>query len=194
MHPLMAVLLTVNFQIDSSCLLLVLRLFVICSGGCQISPASFYLSGKVKRVSKPIDTKQKPLSTRFGPEAIIDTTDDYTRLALDTLAYCSMSYRWNAFASTEFNCTNQPTCHSLNSFYTVRSLRYHSSTIHTNYYCPCLAGNSATIRPSDDRLPQRMFCPIQPANCRTGSHDRCNGEILGGHKIHDRSCQQECVV
>jgi cytochrome P450/NADPH-cytochrome P450 reductase len=34
---------------------------------------------------------------RFGPEAIIDPSDDFTRLALDTLAFCTMSYRLNSF-------------------------------------------------------------------------------------------------
>ncbi|KAJ8488103.1 hypothetical protein ONZ45_g14089 [Pleurotus djamor] len=34
---------------------------------------------------------------RFGPENVIDPTDDFTRVALDTLAYCTMSYRMNSF-------------------------------------------------------------------------------------------------
>ncbi|KAF7973316.1 hypothetical protein HWV62_15559 [Athelia sp. TMB] len=34
---------------------------------------------------------------RFGPENIIDPSDDFTRLALDTLAFCTMSYRLNSF-------------------------------------------------------------------------------------------------
>ena len=34
---------------------------------------------------------------RFGPENIIDPTDDFTRLALDTIALCTMSYRLNSF-------------------------------------------------------------------------------------------------
>ncbi|KAJ7640087.1 fatty acid hydroxylase [Mycena polygramma] len=34
---------------------------------------------------------------RFGPEAIIDPAEDFTRVALDTIAYCSMSYRLNSF-------------------------------------------------------------------------------------------------
>ncbi|KAJ7771297.1 fatty acid hydroxylase [Mycena maculata] len=34
---------------------------------------------------------------RFGPQAAIDPSDDYTRLTLDTIAYCSMSYRLNSF-------------------------------------------------------------------------------------------------
>ncbi|KAF4598867.1 hypothetical protein EYR38_007278 [Pleurotus pulmonarius] len=34
---------------------------------------------------------------RFGSENIIDPTDDFTRVALDTLAYCTMSYRMNSF-------------------------------------------------------------------------------------------------
>ncbi|KAJ7077036.1 cytochrome P450 [Mycena epipterygia] len=31
---------------------------------------------------------------RFGPEAVIDPSDDFTRVALDTIAYCSRSYRF----------------------------------------------------------------------------------------------------
>lgn len=34
---------------------------------------------------------------RFGPEYRIDPTDDFTRLALDTIALCSMHYRLNSF-------------------------------------------------------------------------------------------------
>lgn len=34
---------------------------------------------------------------RFGPEHRIDPTDDFTRLALDTIALCSMHYRINSF-------------------------------------------------------------------------------------------------
>jgi cytochrome P450/NADPH-cytochrome P450 reductase len=34
---------------------------------------------------------------RFGPETVINSTDDFTRVALDTLAYCTMSYRLNSF-------------------------------------------------------------------------------------------------
>ncbi|KAJ7292600.1 fatty acid hydroxylase [Mycena rebaudengoi] len=40
---------------------------------------------------------------RFGPEAVIDPSDDFTRLALDTISYCSMSHRLNSFYSE-----NQP--------------------------------------------------------------------------------------
>ncbi|KAF8148143.1 fatty acid hydroxylase [Mycena galopus ATCC 62051] len=34
---------------------------------------------------------------RFGPDQIIDPSDDFTRVALDTIAYCSMSHRLNSF-------------------------------------------------------------------------------------------------
>ncbi|KAK7038997.1 hypothetical protein VNI00_010389 [Paramarasmius palmivorus] len=34
---------------------------------------------------------------RFGPDHIIDPSDDLTRVALDTIALCSMSYRLNSF-------------------------------------------------------------------------------------------------
>ncbi|KAJ7818311.1 cytochrome P450 [Mycena olivaceomarginata] len=36
---------------------------------------------------------------RFGPNAIIDPSDDFTRVALDTIAYCLMSHRLNSFYS-----------------------------------------------------------------------------------------------
>ncbi|KAJ7470117.1 cytochrome P450 [Mycena galericulata] len=38
---------------------------------------------------------------RFGPQAVIDPSDDFTRLTLDTIAYCAMSYRVNSFYTTE---------------------------------------------------------------------------------------------
>ncbi|KAJ7146594.1 fatty acid hydroxylase [Mycena epipterygia] len=34
---------------------------------------------------------------RFGPTAVIDPSEDFTRVALDAIAYCSMSYRLNSF-------------------------------------------------------------------------------------------------
>ncbi|KAK1223348.1 hypothetical protein PQX77_013780 [Marasmius sp. AFHP31] len=34
---------------------------------------------------------------RFGPDHVIDPSDDFTRVALDTIALCSMSYRLNSF-------------------------------------------------------------------------------------------------
>ncbi|KDQ16569.1 hypothetical protein BOTBODRAFT_129916 [Botryobasidium botryosum FD-172 SS1] len=34
---------------------------------------------------------------RFGPEHVIDPTDDFTRLTLDTVALCVMNYRFNSF-------------------------------------------------------------------------------------------------
>ncbi|KAK0481963.1 fatty acid hydroxylase [Armillaria luteobubalina] len=34
---------------------------------------------------------------RFGPNEVINPSTDFTRVALDTIAYCSMSYRLNSF-------------------------------------------------------------------------------------------------
>lgn len=38
-------------------------------------------------------------SNSFGPNAIIDPSDDFIRVALDMIAYCSMSHRLNSFYS-----------------------------------------------------------------------------------------------
>ncbi|KAL4884295.1 cytochrome P450 [Aspergillus karnatakaensis] len=40
---------------------------------------------------------------RYGPESEIMVTDDFTRLTLDTLALCSMGYRFNSYYSTEMH-------------------------------------------------------------------------------------------
>lgn len=34
---------------------------------------------------------------RFGPDYVIDPTDDFTRLALDTVGLCTFHYRLNSF-------------------------------------------------------------------------------------------------
>ncbi|KAF7312594.1 Fatty acid hydroxylase [Mycena indigotica] len=38
---------------------------------------------------------------RFGSDTALDPSDDFTRVAFDTISYCSMSYRMNSFYSSE---------------------------------------------------------------------------------------------
>ncbi|KAI1440699.1 cytochrome P450 [Annulohypoxylon stygium] len=40
---------------------------------------------------------------RYGPNHPIEVTDDFTRLALDTLALCSMGYRFNSYYTSELH-------------------------------------------------------------------------------------------
>ncbi|KAF3070556.1 hypothetical protein GL218_00250 [Daldinia childiae] len=40
---------------------------------------------------------------RYGPSNPIDVTEDFTRLALDTLALCSMGYRFNSYYTSELH-------------------------------------------------------------------------------------------
>ncbi|KAK0947242.1 hypothetical protein LTR29_001197 [Friedmanniomyces endolithicus] len=40
---------------------------------------------------------------RYGADYVIPTTDDFTRLTLDTLALCAMNYRFNSFYSEEMH-------------------------------------------------------------------------------------------
>ena len=40
---------------------------------------------------------------RFGPNAVIDVTDDMTRLTLDTIALCAFDYRFNSFYQREMH-------------------------------------------------------------------------------------------
>ncbi|KAL7623677.1 hypothetical protein AAE478_005229 [Parahypoxylon ruwenzoriense] len=40
---------------------------------------------------------------RYGPEHPIEVADDFTRLALDTLALCSMGYRFNSYYTSELH-------------------------------------------------------------------------------------------
>jgi cytochrome P450 / NADPH-cytochrome P450 reductase len=54
---------------------------------------------------------------RFGPEAIIDPTIDYTKIAFDTIALCSMSYRYVLSVYFILSMILIATTRSLNSFY-----------------------------------------------------------------------------
>jgi len=40
---------------------------------------------------------------RFGPDAVITPTDDFTRLTLDTISLCSFNYRLNSFYHDELH-------------------------------------------------------------------------------------------
>ena len=40
---------------------------------------------------------------RYGPDTPIHVTDDFTRLALDTIALCSMGYRFNSYYSEKMH-------------------------------------------------------------------------------------------
>ncbi|KAK0486339.1 fatty acid hydroxylase [Armillaria novae-zelandiae] len=55
----------------------------------------------------------------FGPNGVIDPSTDFTRLALDTIAYCSMSYRLNSF----YTETQPPFVKSMVDFLTESFLR-----------------------------------------------------------------------
>ncbi|KZT19446.1 fatty acid hydroxylase [Neolentinus lepideus HHB14362 ss-1] len=50
--------------------------------------------------------------SRFGPDYVISPTDEYTRLTLDTIALCSMNYRFNSFYSE----TLPPFCEAMTDF------------------------------------------------------------------------------
>lgn len=56
---------------------------------------------------------------RYGPDAAIAVSDDFTRLALDTLALCSMDFRFNSFYRDELH----PFISSMGSFLVESGLR-----------------------------------------------------------------------
>ncbi|KAI0690913.1 cytochrome P450, partial [Cytidiella melzeri] len=66
---------------------------------------------------------------RFGPEYRIDVCEDFTRLALDTLALCSMSYRYNSFYRDE----NHPFVQAMFDFLTQASQRSRRPKILADY-------------------------------------------------------------
>ncbi|KAJ7692444.1 cytochrome P450 [Mycena rosella] len=57
------------------------------------------IKGMMEEMRDICDQLVKKVSTseRFGPHAALDPSDDFTRLTLDTIAYCSMSFRLNSF-------------------------------------------------------------------------------------------------
>ena len=40
---------------------------------------------------------------RFGPDNVIEVTEDMTRLTLDTIALCAFDYRFNSFYQREMH-------------------------------------------------------------------------------------------
>ena len=40
---------------------------------------------------------------RFGPDSVIEVTEDMTRLTLDTIALCAFDYRFNSFYQREMH-------------------------------------------------------------------------------------------
>lgn len=62
---------------------------------------------------------------RHGPDYRIPLTDDFTRLTLDTIALCSMDYRFNSFYSDEMH----PFINAMNTLLTVTNDRLRPSGI-----------------------------------------------------------------
>jgi cytochrome P450 len=87
---------------------------------------------------------------RFGPNLEIDPTDDLTRVALDTIALCSMSYR-------------------LNSFYTVRDV---PSSNYSDANISMTVAHPAHICSRHDGFFNGVQPPCQPAKHYTGIHDQ----------------------
>ncbi|EMD00975.1 hypothetical protein BAUCODRAFT_566786 [Baudoinia panamericana UAMH 10762] len=56
---------------------------------------------------------------RYGPEYVIPTTDDFTKLTLDTLALCAMDYRFNSFYTDEMH----PFISSMTNFLRIGAAR-----------------------------------------------------------------------
>ncbi|KAI0819916.1 fatty acid hydroxylase [Trametes gibbosa] len=56
---------------------------------------------------------------RFGPQHIIDPSEDFTLLAFDTIALCAMSYRLNTFYSEQAH----PFVHAMSDFLTESAKR-----------------------------------------------------------------------
>ena len=116
----------VCLQTACSCPRSALHRSVTCSQICSTSPPSSSSNGRGEPSHllfwwrRPLTERAAP---RFGPKYKINPAEDFTRLTLDTIALCSMSYR--CVNIPDASCC--PLCswvyRSLNSFYRVRTLR-----------------------------------------------------------------------
>jgi hypothetical protein len=85
---------------------------------CDVLMKGFYSGNGSYPTGIVVCTFMLTNSDSFGPEHVIDPSDDYTRVALDTIALCSMSYRC---VSAILVASRVLTKFRLNSFYTVSS-------------------------------------------------------------------------
>jgi cytochrome P450/NADPH-cytochrome P450 reductase len=92
---------------------------------------------------------------RFGSEHRIDPTDDFTRLALDTIALCSMHYR-------------------INSFYSVSQSKCSLSPIFLNLP----KARNAPFCSSHGRFLGRSTSSRQPTPTRQCNYERGHGKVL----------------
>jgi len=69
---------------------------------------------------------------RFGPEYVIDPSEDFTRLAFDTVALCVMSHRLNSFYSLDM----VPFVTAMGSFLSEAGLRAKRPSLVQNYLVP----------------------------------------------------------
>ncbi len=67
---------------------------------------------------------------RYGPNQSITVTDDFTRLALDTIALCSMGYRFNSYYTSEMH----PFVESMGEFLVACGRRFARPPIPTWFY------------------------------------------------------------
>jgi cytochrome P450 / NADPH-cytochrome P450 reductase len=67
---------------------------------------------------------------RYGPQANIHVSDDFTRLALDTLALCTMGYRFNSFYAVELH----PFIQAMGDFLTESGSRSQRIGLPSFYY------------------------------------------------------------
>ena len=108
---------------------------------------------------------------RFGSEYRIDPTDDFTRLALDTIALCSMHYR-------------------INSFYTVSR-----SEVYLWYISLTLSeARDAPLRSSNERFLDGSSTSRQPTRTHQCDHERGYGKVPRGHENYEQHRRQECVL
>lgn len=125
---------------------------------------------------------------RYGPNHLIEVTEDFTRLTLDTLALCAMDFRFNSFYSAEMH----PFVQAMVDFLVESGDRSRRPAIAQSFYRAAQAKYDADIsilqRTGQDVIDARRKNPTEKKdllNFMLNGRDAKTGEGLSDQSIID---------
>lgn len=124
---------------------------------------------------------------RHGPDYKIEVTQDFTRLTLDTIALCSMDYRFNSFYHEEMH----PFIDTMGDFLTESGLRPNRLAVQSIFMRAAnrkYEADIALMKNLSDEIVQRKR--LNPSN----KHDLLNAMLTGKDPITGEKMTDESIV
>lgn len=124
---------------------------------------------------------------RHGSDHKIEVTDDFTRLTLDTIALCSMDYRFNSFYHEELH----PFVGTMGEFLTESGLRTNRLAVQSIFMRAAnrkFEADIALMKNLSDEIVQRR------KQSRSGKKDLLNAMLTGKDPITGEGMTDESIV